>query len=418
MRNKIAIFAIIFKTKVMNIIARKSYANKVDSWLGKQQIIVLTGQRRVGKSYIMKDFISRHKDDPDTNIIYVDKEKRAFKFIRSCDDLDAYIDSKFDERKHNYILIDEVQDIAEWEKSVRSYRTEENTDVIITGSNSRMLSSELSTLLGGRYEQIFVQGLSYEEFLIFHHLPDSDESLWKYLNYGGLPGLINIGLDNAEMVWDYLSGIYNTIMLKDVVERHNIRNLPFLHNLLNFIADTTGKLYSANSVSKFMKSAGTDISTKVVQTYLSYYEEAYLISLAERFDIHGKKLLETSGKAYFGDVGLRNFIVGGERENDIEKIIETVVYQHLIRMGYSVCIGQLRAGEIDFVCKRAGQRAYVQVAWLIDNEATRKREFGALQSISDAYPKYVISATPMISSSDYEGIKHLHLRRFLTEGLT
>ena len=197
----------------MKVISRQYYAEKIDSWLGKEQIIVLVGQRRVGKSYLMKDFIARQENEPDANIIYIDKEKRSFRFVQTCEELDTYIDAHIISDKHNYILIDEVQDIIGWEKSVRSYRTEDNVDMLITGSNSKMLSGELGTLLGGRYEQILIQSLTYSEFLLFHHLEDSDDSLWKYLNYGGLPGLASIGVDDEDKVWEYLSGIYNTVML-------------------------------------------------------------------------------------------------------------------------------------------------------------------------------------------------------------
>lgn len=400
----------------MKVISRQYYAEKIDSWLGKEQIIVLVGQRRVGKSYLMKDFIARHENEPDANIIYIDKEKRSFRFVQTCEELDTYIDAHIISDKHNYILIDEVQDIIGWEKSVRSYRTEDNVDMLITGSNSKMLSGELGTLLGGRYEQILIQSLTYSEFLLFHHLEDSDDSLWKYLNYGGLPGLASIGVDDEDKVWEYLSGIYNTVMLKDVIERHDIRNIPFLHNLISFIADTTGKLNSASSVAKYMKAQGIDVSTNAVINYMSYFEDSFLTALVNRYDIHGKKLLETSGKIYFGDIGLRNYIVGGERQSDIEKVIENVVYHHLIHLGYTVTVGQLRAGEIDFVCSRPNQRLYIQVAWLIDSEVTANREFGALQNISDAYPKYVISATPLLRSANYEGITHIHLRKFLIDG--
>lgn len=401
----------------MKVITREFYARKVDTWLGREQIIVLVGQRRVGKSYVMKDFIARHSSEPDANIIYIDKEKRMFKYIKNSDDLEAYIDARLVDGKHNYILIDEVQDITEWEKSVRSYRTEANTDIVVTGSNSKMLSSELGTLLSGRCEQIRILPLSYTEFMLFHQLPDDDQTLWKYLNYGGLPGLVNIPLDNEDMVMEYLSGIYSTIMLKDVVERHSIRNLPFLNNLIAFLADTTGKLNSASSVSRYMKSVGQDVSTNVVLSYSSFFTEAYLTDFVERYDIHGKKLLETSGKTYFSDQGMRNYIAGGERDKDIEKVMETVVYQHLVRLGYMVYVGQLRAGEVDFVCMRNGEKAYVQVAWLIDSEATRQREFGTLKMINDSYAKYVISATPLLRSADYDGIRHLHLRQFLRNGL-
>lgn len=401
----------------MDIISRLEYAGKVDSWLGKGQIIVLVGQRRVGKSYVMKDFIARHKNDENTNIIYIDKEKKDFNFILTSEQLNAYIDKHGDSDCHNYILIDEVQDIEGWEHSVRSYRTEENTDIIITGSNSKMLSGELSTLLSGRYQEIRILPLSYTEFLQFHNLEDSEDALWLYLNYGGLPGLRNVGLGNEDMVNDYLSGVFHTIMLKDVIERHTIRNVVFLNNLIAFMADTVGKLYSASSIAKYMKSQQMEVSTNVVLNYMSYFSEAFLIHQVGRFDLHGKKLLENNEKCYFGDVGLRNWIIGGERNQDMEKILENVVYLHLLRLGYMVQVGQLRIGEIDFVCTKTNQKVYVQVAYLVSNEETMKREFGNLRSIADDYPKYVISATPLLKRSDVEGITHLHIREFLKNGL-
>lgn len=401
----------------MDIISRLEYANKVDSWLGKGQIIVLVGQRRVGKSYVMKDFIARHKNDENANIVYIDKEKKDFNFIHTSEQLNAYINKHWNSDCHNYILIDEVQDIEGWEHSVRSYRTEENTDIIITGSNSKMLSGELSTLLSGRYQEIRILPLSYTEFLQFHNLEDSEDALWLYLNYGGLPGLRNVGLGNEDMVNDYLSGVFHTIMLKDVIERHTIRNVVFLNNLIAFMADTVGKLNSASSIAKYMKSQQMEVSTNVVLNYMSYFSEAFLIYQVGRFDLHGKKLLENNEKCYFGDVGLRNWIIGGERNQDMEKILENVVYLHLLRLGYTVQVGQLRIGEIDFVCTKTNQKVYVQVAYLVSNEETVKREFGNLRSIADDYPKYVISATPLLKRSDVEGITHLHIREFLKNGL-
>lgn len=403
--------------KSMNIITRKQYADKVDSWIGKEQVIVLTGQRRVGKSCVLKDFINRHSAEPDANIVYIDKEKKNFKFLTDNNALDDYLDGLLVNGKHNYVLIDEVQDIDRWEESVRSLRTEERTDVIITGSNSKMFSSELGTKLAGRYTEINVQSLSYTEFLEFHQLEDSDDSLILYLNYGGMPGLRVIGLGDDEQVWEYLKGVFNTVMLKDIIERHNIRNIPFLYNLISFLADTTGKINSATSIAKFMKSQQQEVSTNVIISYSDYFAEAYLMDKVNRYDIHGKKLFESNQKIYFGDIGLRNFIAGGSRENDIEKVIENVVYQHLKRLGYKVTVGVLRAGEIDFVCQRPNQQKYVQVAYIISDEETRKREFGRLQDIKDNHPKYVISATPLVKSNDYEGIKHLGLREFLKTGL-
>lgn len=400
----------------MRPITRKLYADKVDAWLGKGQIIVLIGQRRVGKSYILKDFVERHKDEPHSNFIYINKERKKFDILKNHEQLNVYIDEHWQDDAHNFILIDEVQEIEGWEKSLRSYRLEDATDIIITGSNSKMLSSELSTLIGGRYQEIYVQSLSYQEFIQFHRLAEGDDALWKYINYGGLPGLIQIGLDDEELVWDYIKGVYHTVMLKDIVERNSIRNVAFLNTLLRYFADTIGKLSSLNNISKFMKSQGQDVAVKSIASYLSYFKDAYLLSSVERFDIHGKKLLESNEKLYFGDIGLRNLIAGGEREGDMEKVLENIVYQQLLRMGYTVSVGQLRAGEVDFVCTRSNERVYVQVAYLIATPETEEREFGCLDSIKDNYPKYVISMTPLVRRNDRSGITHLGLREFLKRG--
>lgn len=400
----------------MRPITRQHYADKVDAWIGKGQIIVLTGQRRVGKSYILKDFVERHKAEPQTNFIYINKERKKFDAIKTHEQLNAYIDEHMVEDAHNFILIDEVQEIECWEKSVRNYRMEDDTDIIITGSNSKMLSSELGTLIGGRYQEIYIQSLSYQEFLLFHGLEESDEALWKYLNYGGLPGLMQIGLDDEDLVWDYIKGVYHTVMLKDIVERNSIRNVAFLNTLLRYFADTIGKLNSLNNISKFMKSQGQEVAVKSIASYLGYFKDAYLLSTVDRFDIHGKKLLESNEKLYFGDIGLRNLIAGGERQGDMEKILENVVYQQLLRMGYTVNVGQLRVGEVDFVCTKSNERIYVQVTYLIASEETEDREFGCLENIQDNYPKYVISMTPLVRKSDRQGIIHMGLREFLRNG--
>ncbi len=400
----------------MATIIRQAYIDKIEKYLGKETIIVLVGQRRVGKSYMMKTVRDQKASNPDNNIIYIDKEKREFDSIRNYQDLNQYIDEHFVASKHNYILIDEIQDITEFERSIRSFRTEPNTDIIITGSNAKMLSNELSTLIGGRYKEIYIQSLSYEEFLVFHQLTDNDDSLAKYIQYGGLPGLAKIGLEEDD-AREYQMDIFHTVLLKDVIMRNRIRNVPFLENLVRFLADNTGKLISANSIAKYMKSQGESITSTVIINYISFLCEAYILHKVNRFDIHGKRIFETNDKFYFEDNGIRNALAGGTREGDIEKVIENIIYQHLIRLGYQVYVGQLQAGEIDFVCtKPDGQRIYVQASYIIADMATREREFGNLRAINDNYPKYVISMTPLLTRNDDNGITHLHLRKFLKEG--
>lgn len=401
----------------MKNVVRQSYLDKIEKYLGKETIIVLVGQRRVGKSCLLALFKDLKNTEPNTNIIFINKEKREFDTIKTYEQLNDYIQAHFKQGMHNFILIDEVQDIEGFERSLRNYYTEPDTDIIVTGSNAKMLSSELSTLIGGRYKEILIQSLSYEEFLQFHQLPDNDDSLAKYINFGGLPGLIKVGLDEA-MTREYQLDIYHTALLKDVVMRNEIRNVQFLEDLVRFLADNTGKLISANNISKFMKAQGTTITTTAIINYLKFLTEAYIIRKANRYDIHGKRLFESNDKFYFEDNGIRNAIAGGSREGDIEKVIENVIFQHLVRLGYEVYVGQLQAGEIDFVCSKPnGQRIYIQASYIIADEATRKREFGRLCEINDNYPKYVISMTPLVTRNDDNGIIHLNLRKFLTEGL-
>lgn len=401
----------------MATIRRQSYIDKIEKYLGKETIIVLVGQRRVGKSCILKMIRDDKMADSDNNVIYIDKEKWQYDAIQTYKDLNEYIERYWVNDKHNYILIDEVQDIEEFERSVRSFRTEPNTDIIITGSNARMLSNELSTLIGGRYKEIYIQSLSYNEFLEFHNLSDNDESLSLYIQYGGMPGLAKIGLEEDD-AREYQIDIYHTVLLKDVIMRHQIRNVPFLENLVRFLADNIGKLISANSIAKYMKSQGESITSSVVINYISFLCEAYILHKVNRYDIHGKRVFENNDKFYFEDNGVRNAIAGGTREGDIEKVIENIIYEHLIRLGYQVYVGQLQAGEIDFVCtKPEGQRIYVQASFIIAEQATREREFGNLRSIKDNYPKYVISMTPLLTKNDDDGITHIHLRKFLREGL-
>ena len=401
----------------MELVSRPNYYSKVEKFLGKGILIVLTGQRRVGKSYVMRELVQR-KQTEDANVIYIDKEKAAFDFIANYKDLVAYIDEQRVPQKHTYILIDEVQEIEEFERGLRNYYDSPDIDIIVTGSNSDTLSSDLATLLSGRYVEIFIQGLSYEEFLVFHQLEDNDETLRKYINYGGLPGLRPMGLDDPEVIRQYLQGVYNTILVKDIVRRKKVRNVPFLENLIKYVGDNIGKPLSATNIQNHMTSNQNEVSKNLILKYLKATTEAFLVHNVTRYNLHGKKLLESNDKYYFGDVGLRNFIVGGRRANDIEKIVENLVYQHLIRLGYKVTVGQMYATEIDFVGTKGDDTIYVQASYLITEESTFEREFGNLKKINDNYPKYVISMTPFLDSSKYEGIIHVPLAKFLKKGLS
>ena len=401
----------------MEILQRTEYLQQVRHYFGKETIIVLTGQRRVGKSFVLmslRDLLSKFEGN---NVIYINKEKKDWDDIITYKDLNEYIEDRYILYKRNYILIDEVQEIESFEKSVRHWRTEPNTDLVLTGSNAETLSSDLSTLLGARYHEVYIQALTYKDFIRFHRLEESDEALSLYVNSGGLPGLIKYNIHDENEVYSYVQDVLNTALVKDIILKHKIRNVPFLYNLVNFLADSTGKLVSATSISNYMKGQKSNVSLELVLKYLKYLCDAYIVTKVPRFDIRGKKLLQSNDKFYFEDIGIRNSSVKVNRDKDIEKVIENIIYHQLVHDGYEVNVGQLLAGEVDFVCVKEKKRVYIQASYIIGSDETRKRECGPLKAISDYYPKYVISMTPLVTRSDDEGIQHISLREFLRNGL-
>ena len=306
----------------------------------------------------------------------------------------------------------EKQDLIE---RIAEKRARDAYQAAIDSGASPAEAVDLANKIGGRYKEIFIQALSYREFMEFHDLPDNDDTLAKYIQFGGLPGLKKIGLDEQD-VREYQTDVYSTVLLKDVIRRYNIRNVPFLENLVRFLADNTGKISSASSIAKFMRSQGENITSTAIINYAKYLCDSYMVHRVKRYDIHGRRLFESNDKFYFEDNGIRNALAGGSRERDIEKVIENIIYNHLIRLGYEVMVGQLQAGEIDFVCtKPKGERIYVQASYIIADDNTYEREFGNLRAIKDNYPKYVISMTPLVTRSDDSGIIHLHLRKFLAD---
>lgn len=398
----------------MNIIPRPRYINRILRFLDKGMIIALTGQRRVGKSFILRMLADRIKtDNPNANIIFINKEKKQFADLTSHIQLSAYLSDKIKPETANYLLIDEVQDIDGFENVLRSLNADEECQIIITGSNAKMMSSELSTYLGGRYIDIHVQSLTFLEFLEFHSLEPSQQSLMLYLSFGGLPHLYRLGLDPAEIAWEYLQNIYNTIVLRDVVEREKIRNVTLFENLMTYISDNTGQLVSATSLSKYLKSQRIDLTPLTGINYLKAAENAFIINKVSRYDIHGKRLLEVNDKFYFEDLGLRNVLVGSNRTRDIEKLMENAVYLHLKSLGFKTTIGIINNSEIDFVAERNGKIIYIQVTYLLASESTIQREFGNLQALPDNYPKYVVSMDTINSIHDFNGIKHINLLDFL-----
>lgn len=399
----------------MDILIRKNFLSHVISHLNRGMMIILVGQRRVGKSFMLRQVRQWLEESrPEAVVVYVNKELREFDNISDSSELYDYVVTKFAEGGDNYLLIDEVQDIEGYEDALRSLHAEDRCQIIATGSNAYIFSSELSTRLAGRYIEIPIYGLSYREFLEFHGLADSDESLNYYLRVGGLPGLRLYDIKDEIHVRDYLQGVYNTIMMRDVIAREKIRNVPFIENLSRFIADNDGKLISTNSIVRFMKSQGEKISEAMTSSYINYLCKALIINPVVRYDIHGKKLFELLYKYYFSDHGLRNYLCGFNLRGSIEKITENVVYLHLLSQGYKINVGILRSGEVDFVAVKGSQTLYIQVTYLLASAETIEREFGSLAGIKDNYPKYVVSMDPISGELDeYPGIHHIHLREFL-----
>lgn len=378
--------------------------------MGKNIIKVLSGQRRVGKSYLLFQLIQIiRKENPEANIIYINKEDLQFDLIKDAATLNEYVLSKRKPEIKNYIFIDEIQDIFEFEKALRSLLLDEQNDLYVTGSNAKMLSGELATHLSGRYIEFNIYSLAYQEFLLFHGLEDDDSSLEKYIKFGGLPYLIHLPL--SDQAFEYLNSVYSTIIYRDVVSRYNLRNSQLLEKLVLFLADNIGSLFSASRISDFLKSQHVKVAHNQILQYSGYLANAFIIHEANRYDITGRRIFEIGNKFYFENTGIRNAIAGYSPK-DRGKLLENIVFNHLLYMGYDVKIGTVQAQEIDFVCERSGERAYIQVALRLDEQTTIKREFGNLLTIKDNYPKMVVTGDHF-NGNTYEGIRHINIRDFL-----
>ena len=392
---------------------RKGYIDRIKPFMQKSVIKVLTGQRRVGKSFLLYQLIEEIlAEEPDANIIYVNLEDFTFSSQQTAEDLHPYIISHSKEKVKNYIFIDEIQDIPGFEKVIRSLLLNEDNDIYITGSNAKMLSGELATYLSGRYIEFKIYSLSYSEFLEFHGLTESETSYELYSRYGGLPYLLNLPLED-ETVNEYLKSVYSTIVFRDVVSRYKLRNTLFLEKLIQFLSENIGNLFSAKNISDYLKSQHTTISVNQIQSYTEYLNNAFLIHRVERYDLIGKRVFEIGEKYYFENMGIRNIVIG-YRITDKAKILENLVYNHLLYKGYDIKVGYYGDKEIDFIGEKNGEKLYIQVALKIDSDKTAEREFGNLLKIQDNYPKIVVTEDTF-SGNSYEGIRHCSIRQFLME---
>ena len=397
---------------------RDLYLKQLIKFKDKPLIKVITGIRRCGKSTLLSLFENHLKKSgvEEDQIIRMNFESFRFDELTNYKELHKYIDEQLmDLEKKYYILLDEVQQVNSWEKVINAFLVDANVDIYITGSNAYLLSSELSTLLSGRYVEIKMQPLSFKEYLDFL---DGDEKknlealFNQYLEFGGLPTIAQL-LDTPETIGPFLEGIYTSVLIKDVIERNNIRDAALLESILKFIAANIGNIVSTKKISDYLTSSGRKTTSDTIDNYLRMLEKAFIIYKANRYDLKGKKFLKTLEKYYIVDIGIRNKLTG-LRDTDYGHVLENIIYLELLKRGYEVTIGKIGPLEVDFVATKTKEKIYYQVSATITNEDTRKRELKPLKKIDDNYPKYVLTMDNNIYT-DYSGIKVKNIIDFLLE---
>lgn len=414
--NLISIILEIYGGIQMNYIFRDRYIEKIKNFIDKPIVKILTGMRRVGKSTILKTIKNDVlKDIPEENKIYMNFESFEYFEINNASSLKEYLNEKLKDQKGKvYFFFDEIQLIEDWEKVINALRVSFDSDIYITGSNSKLISGDLATLLAGRYVEFEIQPFTFDEFSqIYNKLNLSrDELFQKFIKIGGMPGLKYFKLEE-EVSQKYLNDIYNTVLVKDVLNYNNIRDVDIFNRILSFVMQNIGATFSASAIKNYLKSENRNISVDTVLNYLEYCNRAFVLKKVPRFDLEGKKLLKVDEKYYLTDHGFRQSM-GFSNLKDIEKTLENIVYIELISRGYDVKIGKVKDREIDFVAKRGEIISYFQISYLMENEKTREREFGVYDLIKDNYPKYVLSMDKLDFSQ--KGIIHKNIIDFLLEG--
>ena len=403
------------------MIKRNLYLEEIKKYINKPIIKVITGMRRSGKSMILK-LIQEELQNigiVKENIIYMNFESLTFMDIKDFEALYKHIIEKTSDKKGKiYILLDEIQEVKGWEKAINSFLVDLDVDIYITGSNANLLSSELATYIAGRYVEIKIYPLSFQEYIDFvsennkENPLSLDEYFTQYLNFGGLPG-IHIFNYNKEEIYQYLVDVYNSILLRDVIARNNIRDIELLERVVLYIMDNIGNIFSAKSISDFLKNQGRKLSVETIYNYLKALENAFIISKVQRYDIKGKNILETQEKYYLSDLGFRHAKLGYQ-SNDISGYLENIVFLELLRRKYKVNIGKQDNKEIDFVANLRDENLYLQISYLLASSETIEREFSPLKSIKDNYPKMVLSMDNL-AESNVEGIKRKRIIDFLLE---
>jgi predicted AAA+ superfamily ATPase len=383
------------------------------AWMGRPVIKVLSGIRRSGKSSILlrcKDRLAA-QGVPDSAILHINMELLVNERFRDIHLLNAEVHEAFNKNGGKvYLFLDEVQEILGWEKLVGSLLAEGVADLTVTGSNAHLLAGELATLLSGRYVEFPVYPLSFREYCDFFSLESGREAFLKFLQSGGFPGLMELD-QKDEARRQYLEALLDSIVLRDVVARHKLRDVDLLRRILLFVADSVGSPVSARSVAAFLKSQRRSVSVESVYNYLDHLSEAFVVDQARVYDVRGKKLLETGGKIYFTDLGLRHALMG-YRSSDIGQYLENIVYLDLKQRGWDVRVGRVGEWEVDFVTQKGAEKRYIQVAYLTPDKETLNRELRPLRAIPDNYPKYLVTMDD-IPSSNEEGIHRLSIEQFL-----
>lgn len=397
---------------------RDLYLNKLVQFRDKPLIKVITGLRRCGKSTLLSLFENHLVESgvEKDHIIRMNFESFEFDEITNYKELHAYIEDRLiSKSKKHYVLLDEVQQVSSWEKAINSFLVDANVDIYITGSNAYLLSSELSTLLSGRYVEIKMQPLSFREYLDFiepDETTDIHEKFNQYLRFGGLPTVVEL-LDTPDLIGSFLEGIYNTVLIKDVIERNAVRDAALLESILKYIASNIGSIVSSKKISDYLTSNGRKTTSDTIDNYLKMLENAFIIYKANRYDLKGKMFLKTLEKYYIVDMGIRNQLTG-LRDTDYGHVLENIIYLELLRRGYEVTIGKVGTLEVDFVATNANEKIYYQVSATIFDEKTRERELRPLELISDNYPKYILTMD-RTAFDDYAGIRIKNIIDFLLE---
>lgn len=399
----------------MDYIFRAKYIERIKNFIDKPIVKIMTGMRRVGKSTILniiKDDVL--KDIPEENKIYMNFESFEFFEIKDAALLKNYLNENLKDKEGKvYFFFDEIQLVEDWEKVINALRVSFDSDIYITGSNSKLISGDLATLLAGRYVEFEIQPFTFDEFSqIYKNLNlNLDELFQKFIKIGGMPGLKYFNLEE-EVSQKYLNDIYNTVLVKDVLNYNNIRDVDIFNRILSFAMQNIGATFSASAIKNYLKSENRNISVDTVLNYLEYCSRAFVLKKVPRCDLEGKKLLKVDEKYYLTDHGFRQSM-GFSNVKDIERTLENIVYIELLSRGFDVKIGKVKDREIDFVAKKREEIFYFQVAYLMENEKTRDREFGVYDLIKDNYPKYVLSMDKLDFSQ--RGIIHKNIIDFLLE---